>query len=84
MKPKADREEASNATEIPAALRHFDSLPDSAHVRLPTVAALWACSPVTVWRCVKSGRIPAPKKLSPRTAAWNVGELRRALQLVAA
>jgi predicted DNA-binding transcriptional regulator AlpA len=65
---------------IPDALRHFDALPDSAHVRLPTVAALWGCSPVTVWRGVKSGRIPAPKRLSPRTACWNVGEIRRALQ----
>ncbi len=75
---------ATRAADIPDGLRNFDSLPDSAHVRLPTVAALWGCSPVTVWRGVKAGRIPAPKKLSPRTACWNVGELRKALQPVAA
>lgn len=77
-----DSTEGRNA--LPDSLKNFDALPDSAHVRLPTVAALWACSSVTVWRAVKAGRIPAPKKLSPRTAAWNVGELRRALQSVAA
>ncbi len=70
-------------SEVPAALVNFDFLPDSAHVRLATVAALWACSPATVWRGVKSGRIPAPRKLSPKTTAWNVGELRRALHPVA-
>lgn len=43
------------AAPIPAALRNFDALPDSANVRLPVVAALFACSTVTVWRRVKKG-----------------------------
>ncbi|MBY0235031.1 MAG: AlpA family phage regulatory protein [Burkholderiaceae bacterium] len=63
---------------IPAALAQFDDLPDSANVRLPIVAALKGISAPTVWRWVKSGRIPAPRKLGPNTTAWNVGELRRA------
>jgi len=63
---------------IPAALAQFDDLPDSASVRLPVVAALNGISAPTVWRWVKAGRIPAPKKLGPNTTAWNVGELRRA------
>nr|WP_238524628.1 AlpA family phage regulatory protein [Methylotenera versatilis] len=54
----------------------------SAFVRLPIVKALYACSPATVWREVKAGRIPKPKKLSPRTTGWNVGELRQALAAV--
>lgn len=58
------------------ALEHFDSLPNSAHVRLPVVAALYACSPATVWRRRKNGTMPAPKKLSARVTGWNVGELR--------
>lgn len=62
-----------------ATLQHFDSLPDSAHVRLPIVQALFACSPASVWRGVKAGRIPKPRKLSPRTTCWLVGELRSAL-----
>lgn len=60
-------------------LQHFDSLPDSAHVRLPIVQALYACSPASIWRGVKAGRIPKPRKLSPRTTCWQVAELRASL-----
>ena len=65
---------------LPAALVHFDSLPDSAHVRLPIVAALRGSSPATVWRHVKAGLLPAPVKLGPNTTGWRVGELRAALK----
>ena len=64
---------------LPDALKNFDSLPDSANVRLPVVAALYGCSPATIFRRVKSGHIPAPRKISERVTAWNVGALRRAL-----
>lgn len=57
----------------------FDALPASGFVRLHYVLLLFACSRATVWRWVKSGKLPAPKKLSPRVTAWNVGELRAAL-----
>lgn len=65
---------------IPEALRNFDALPDSANVRLPVVAALFACSTVTVWRRVKKGSLPAPRKLSEGVTAWNVGQIRQALK----
>lgn len=65
---------------IPDALRHFDSLPDAAYVRQPVVEALFSCSGPTVWRRVKDGRIPKPRKLSDRVTAWNVGSLRLTLQ----
>ena len=61
---------------IPAALAQFDSLPASAHVRLPIVAAWRGVSAPTIWRWVKSGRLPAPVKLGPNTTAWRVGDLR--------
>ncbi len=64
---------------MPRALRNFDTLPKAANVRLPVVCALFACSPATVWRRVKSGALPAPRKLSEGVTAWNVGELRKAL-----
>ena len=64
---------------IPEALKNFDLLPDSCHVRLPVVQALFACSPASVWRGIKAGRIPAGHKLSPRTTCWQVGELRASL-----
>lgn len=63
------------------ALKLFDQLPNAANVRQPVVQALYACSPSSVWRGVAAGRIPKPRKLSPRTTCWNVGELRQALEI---
>lgn len=65
---------------VPHALVNFDALPDSAHVRQPVVKALFAISDTTLWRRVKTGLIPAPRKNGPRTTVWNVGELRAALR----
>lgn len=62
-------------------LQNFDLLPDAAYVRQPVVEALFGCSSATVWRRVRSGIIPAPKKFSARVTTWNVGELRRSLAL---
>ncbi|MEI2636653.1 MAG: AlpA family phage regulatory protein [Methylotenera sp.] len=66
-------------TTINPALRDFDLLPDFSNVRLPVVMALYACSSATVWRGVKNGTIPQPRKLSPRVTCWNVGDLKKAL-----
>ncbi|MDD3354157.1 AlpA family phage regulatory protein [Zoogloea sp.] len=67
------------APPIPDALRNFDALPDAANVRLPVVCALFGISPPTAWRWVKKSKLPAGRKLSERVTAWNVGELRKAL-----
>ena len=67
------------AQGIPPELKNFDDLPNSAHVRLPVVAGLYACSYSNIWRNVKAGKIPSPRKLTENTTAWNVGELRQAL-----
>lgn len=69
---------------IPEALANFDSLPDSAYVRLPVVCALFGYSDSTAWRRVKAGDLPSPEKLGPRVTAWNVGKLRQALRPKAA
>ncbi|WP_306478656.1 AlpA family transcriptional regulator [Methyloversatilis sp.] len=61
------------------ALKNFDALPDTARVRLPVVQALLSRSASSVWRDVKSGRLPAPVKTGKRSTAWIVGELRQAL-----
>ena len=61
------------------ALEVFDFLPLSANVRLPVVMALYGISSASVWRNVKNGNIPKPRKLTTRTTVWNVGELRAAL-----
>ncbi|HQU78358.1 MAG TPA: AlpA family phage regulatory protein [Azonexus sp.] len=69
----------TDPSAIRDALTNYDSFPDSAHVRLPVVQALVGCSSATVWRMVKRGTLPAPRKLSERVTAWNVGDLRKAL-----
>lgn len=58
----------------------FDLLPADALVRLPVVCALLACSAPTIWRGVRSGRIPQPFRLTPGVTAWRVGDLRQALR----
>jgi len=71
--------EAADLARIPPELKNFDDLPNSAHVRLPVVAGLFACSHSNIWRNVKKGAIPAPVKLTENTTAWNVGQLRQSL-----
>ena len=64
---------------IPPALINFDSMPDSAFIRLPVVKALYGVSSATIWRGVKNQTIPSPVKITERTTAWNVGLVRAAL-----
>ncbi len=68
-------------TSAKSALRDFDHLPDAAFVRLPVVAMLFATSQANVWRWVHQGIIPEPRRFSNRTTAWNVGEIRQALEV---
>lgn len=75
---KAAANNACATSAVFTILKNYDALPDSAEVRLPIVMALYGCSAATVWRGVKAGRIPAPRKHSPRITSWNVGELRAA------
>ncbi|MGN6529215.1 MAG: helix-turn-helix transcriptional regulator [Burkholderiaceae bacterium] len=58
-----------------SALSQFDSLPGSAHVRLPVVASLLAVSTATVWRWSRAGSLPKPVRINGVTL-WNVGALR--------
>lgn len=69
----------NDQSAIPDALRNFTSLPDDSYVRQPVVQGLFAISSATVWRMVRRGTLPAPRKLSERVTAWNVGDLRKAL-----
>lgn len=73
-----------NTPDIAESLRLFSSLPDAAHVRQPTVEALYGISRATVWRRVANGTLPKPYKFSERVTTWNVGELRASLNAKAA
>ena len=56
--------------------RNFATLPDDAFIRLPAVCELYAMSRASIWRKVKDGGIPSPRKLSQRVTAWRVGDIR--------
>ena len=70
--------------ERATALADFASLPPETYVRLPTVKALYGAPAATIWRWVKAGQIPEPKRFGTRFTAWNVGELRSALNALTA
>lgn len=61
-----------------AALADFDILPDSAHVRIGVVAALFGIGVPTVWRWLRAGQLPQPVRRGG-TTTWRVGDLRRVL-----
>jgi predicted DNA-binding transcriptional regulator AlpA len=71
---------AARAEHTLKAIKGFDALPDSAGVRLPVVCAVLGCSPATVWRHVRIGLLPAPRKVSPKVTTWPVGALRAILK----
>lgn len=58
---------------------NFDSLPDSAYIRIKDLQVLLAMSESTIRRRIQAGIIPKAKNLSTRVAAYNVGEVRQAL-----
>lgn len=64
---------------IPPALVNFDSMPDSAYIRLNVMKGLFGVSAASIWRGCKNGTIPKPIKLTERCTAWNVGQVRAAL-----
>lgn len=65
--------------QIPAGLKDFDLLPNSANVKVAVVAGVFGVSVPTVWNMSRDGRLPRPRRLSVRHTAWNVGELRQTL-----
>lgn len=69
---------------VEPSLANFDQLPDSAFVRQTVLLGLFSCSKATLWRWVKSSRIPSPVKLGNRISAWQVGPLRACLRQIEA
>lgn len=50
--------------------------PAEGFVRLPQVLLMFPVSRTNLWRLIKNGSFPQPKKIGPRTAVWDIGELR--------
>jgi hypothetical protein len=63
------------ARPVPYSLANFDALPDSAYVRVSTLAGLLDVSEATVWRKVRLKALPAPSKLVGGSM-WQVGVVR--------
>jgi len=71
----------------------FDLLPDDGYVRERQLVAsakypgepfVLPFSSATLWRKVKEGSFPGPRKLSARITCWRVGDIRAWLSLKAA
>jgi prophage regulatory protein len=60
-------------------LQNFEFLPKNSLVRLPTIMALYGLSKSTILREKKKGTLPSPIKLTARTSAWKVDEIRKNL-----
>lgn len=59
----------------------FDELPDAAFIRqAQLIPSIIPISPATLWRKVKNGSLPSPYRLSCRTVAWRVGDIRKFLE----
>jgi prophage regulatory protein len=56
--------------------RIINSLPETGYVRLPDVLRIFPVSKSTWWAGIKEGRFPAGVKLSERTTAWRVEDIR--------
>lgn len=65
-------------------IENLDAMPDCGFVAARSLAAWLGVSQVTVWRWVKTGQLPAPKKLGANTTRFRVGEVRAALAKLAA
>ena len=61
-----------------AAAEIFSRLPDEARVKQPTVELLTQQSATTIWRKVKAGTFPAPRKDGYSTS-WSARDVRNVL-----
>jgi predicted DNA-binding transcriptional regulator AlpA len=56
----------------------FDDLPNSAFVRVATIAGLFSVSKQTIYSWIRDSRWPAPIRLGDHCAVWSVDTVRAA------
>lgn len=79
VKPRRYRKPGLTAAGgIPDALTHWATLPDDARVRQPVVEGLFSISAATLWRWVRNGILPAPRRCG-RISSWVVSELKASM-----
>ncbi|WP_363320237.1 helix-turn-helix domain-containing protein [Ferrovum sp.] len=54
--------------------RNFSTLPSETNLSVKEVKLLTGLGIATIWRRVKAGEIPAPKRFGSRTF-WKLGEI---------
>ncbi len=59
-----------------------NNLPNMGYLRLPDVLRLFPVSKSTWWNGVKDGKFPQPVKLTERTTAWRVEDIRNLIEAV--
>lgn len=57
-----------------------NSLPETGFVRLPVVLEVIPISKSSLYAGIKKGIYPAPVKLSERTSAWRVEDIRSLIE----
>lgn len=55
-------------------------LPNAGFVRLADVLKVIPVSKTTWWKGIQTGRFPKPIKLSERTTAWHVADIRSLIE----
>ena len=55
-------------------------IPETGFMRLSAVLELIPVCKSTWWAGVKTGRFPKPVKLTPRTTAWRVEDIRSLIE----
>ncbi len=55
-------------------------LPNAGFVRLADVLKVIPVSKTTWWKGIQTGRFPKPVKLSERTTAWHVADIRSLIE----
>ena len=63
-----------NQTNRIEALRLYHEMPPNGLVGFPALAALTGLSRTTIWRKIRSGELPPPRKLD-RSLRWSKAEL---------
>ena len=65
---------------IPAAVRHFDELPDLARLGRPALRMILGKSRTSIWRLEQAGILPAPRKpVGGGRGYWTAADVRKFL-----
>lgn len=61
-------------------ISRFNSLPGEARIGLSDLGELLGRHRQTLWRYVKAGELPKPKRILGGRPTWSVAEIRKILQ----